>query len=265
MIERQHQTLKNGLKAALVDMGNTHRDKWFTALPWVLLGKRVQYQPHMDASASQMVLGKSVTLPGMLLGEPGPPLNQAQTRVLLDELYKMAARPPVPTSSPVIHNNIEETLQATSVYVKAANPLSLCPKFDGPYPIVSRPSRSTIKVRIGSFANGQPRHLTLHWSSCKVANQRPGALLGSRPKLGRPSNKPATIANPNDQGSADSKTLSTGETNKRQDRTRKPEQSLGPVIPGDLYEDLHPEVSQNFNQPVQRPIRQTRNPNPNYT
>ena len=41
-IERQHQTMKNALKAALVDMGDKHREQWTRALPWVLLGKRVQ-------------------------------------------------------------------------------------------------------------------------------------------------------------------------------------------------------------------------------
>ena len=57
---------------------------------------------------SQLVLGKSVVVPGSLLGEPGPPLNSTQTRALLEELYKMASRPPVPTSSPITENNIKK-------------------------------------------------------------------------------------------------------------------------------------------------------------
>ena len=39
-IERRHQTIKNSLKAVLVDMGNTHKSQWMRALPWVLMGKR---------------------------------------------------------------------------------------------------------------------------------------------------------------------------------------------------------------------------------
>ena len=81
-IERAHQTMKNSLKASLIDMGNTHRDEWMRALPWVLLGKRVQYQPHLDASSAQLVLAKAPKIPGQLLGEPGPPLNTAQTRAV---------------------------------------------------------------------------------------------------------------------------------------------------------------------------------------
>ena len=44
-VERRHQTIKNSLKATLVDMGNTHGNKWAKALPWVLMAKRAQVQP----------------------------------------------------------------------------------------------------------------------------------------------------------------------------------------------------------------------------
>ena len=247
LIERQHQTLKNGLKAALIDMGDTHREKWFTALPWVLLGKRVQYQPHLDASASQLVLGKSVVVPGMLLGQPGPPLSSIQTRQLLDELYKLAARPPVPTSSPVTVNNIDHTLTATHVYVKQANPLSLCPKFEGPFEIVSRPSRSTVQVKIGAFANGESRLLTFHWSSCKVAHMRQGAEVGSRPKLGRPS-KPSASSEVSANTDPDPPVAHTNDA----------------VVPSFSPPSLTTnETRQNSNLP-NRPIRTTRNQNPNY-
>ena len=189
-VERAHQTFKNGLKASLVAMGDEHRENWMTALPWVLLGKRVQYQPHLDSSSSQLVLGKSIKIPGMVLGEPGPPLSTAQTRALLDQLYSMADRPPVQTSSPVIVNNIDHTLTATHIYVKRAEPLSLEPIFEGPFKITRRPSRSQIEVKIGCYADGRPRLLTFNWSSCKIANMRDGATAGSRPSLGRPKKQP---------------------------------------------------------------------------
>ena len=31
-IERRHLTIKNALKAALIDMGNEHQDKWMSAV-----------------------------------------------------------------------------------------------------------------------------------------------------------------------------------------------------------------------------------------
>ena len=199
-IERAHQTLKNGLKAALVDMGNQHRDQWHQALPWVLLGKRVQYQPHLDASSAQLVLGKSPTIPGQVLGDPGPPLNTTQIRALLQQLYQLHDRPGIPMSGARFKNDISSTDNATHVYIKVVNPQSLCSKFEGPYEVVSRPSRSQLTVKIGSFKDGSPRLQTYNWSSAKVAHLREGAQLGSRPALGRPPvqpvHRPATGSEP---------------------------------------------------------------------
>ena len=128
-IERKHQDIKNALKASLVQMGNDHRDQWFKALPWVMLGKRVSFQPHLDASAAQMVLGMSPRIPGELLGHPGPPLNSSQLKALLDQLYKLADRPPVQTSGDRLKLDIEEKVRnATHVYVRVDKPASLCPK-----------------------------------------------------------------------------------------------------------------------------------------
>ena len=33
MVERQHQSIKNSLKAALLEMGDAHQDKWADQLP----------------------------------------------------------------------------------------------------------------------------------------------------------------------------------------------------------------------------------------
>ena len=156
-----------------------------SALPWVLLGRRVAFQPHLDSSSAQMVLGMSPRIPGQLVGHPGPPLNSSQLRALLDRLYVMADRPPVPTTTKTVVNDIDNTLTATHVYVKVDQPPSLAPKFEGPYEIVSRPSRSTIEVKVGMFKSGEPRLLKFHWSACKIAHLRDGAKAESRPALGR--------------------------------------------------------------------------------
>ena len=100
-VERRHQTIKNSLKAALVDMGDTHGSKWARALPWVLMAKRAQIQPDLDASASQLVFGKNISLPGQLLGHPGPPLTNLQTKKLLDHLYQLENNPAIQTSATV--------------------------------------------------------------------------------------------------------------------------------------------------------------------
>ena len=167
-IEKRHQTIKNSLKASLVDMGNVHGDKWISALPWVLLGKRIQVQPDLDVSAAQLVFGKSLSIPGQLLNHPGAPLSNVQTRHLLEQLYKEAARPAIPTSTVVDPIDLSHTEKARFVYVKVDQPSGLQARFEGPYPIVSRPSRSTITVRIGSFIDGKPRLQTYNWNLCKI-------------------------------------------------------------------------------------------------
>ena len=131
-------------------MGSKHGDKWMTALPWVLLGKRVAYQPDLDTSAALLAFGRSPLLPGQLLGHPGPPLTNLQTKSLLEEMYKLDARPSFPMSTTPQNLDIsKQTDSATHVYVKVEEPQGLSPRFEGPYAIVSRPSRSQVQVRLG--------------------------------------------------------------------------------------------------------------------
>ena len=173
-------------------MGNIHGDKWATALPWVLMGKRTAFQPDLDTSAAMLTLGKSPQLPSQLLGDPGPPLNSLEVKALLEELYKMSAQPALPTSSVHSPIDIAFTDKISHVYVKVENPTGLSGRFEGPYEIISRPSRSQIQVRIGSYASGAPRLQTYNWQSCKAAHLREGQEEGSRPSLGRkPHPKPS--------------------------------------------------------------------------
>ena len=166
-------------------MGNKHGDKWTSALPWVLLGKRAALQPDLDASASMLAFGRSPSLPGQLLGHPGPPLSNLQTKALLEELYKLDNKPAIQTSATVDPIDITFTNNATHVYVKIEEPKGLCPRFEGPYKIVSRPIRSQVEVRVGSHADGSPRLLKFHWSSCKIAHMSENDPEGSRANIGR--------------------------------------------------------------------------------
>ena len=167
-------------------MGNHHGSQWRRALPWVLLGKRVAFQPDLNASAAHLAFRRSPLIPGQLLGEPGPPLNSLQVKALLEELYRLESRPGLPTSSRPKVIDISNTDNVTHVYCKVDEPHGLAARFEGPYEIISRPSRSQVQVRVGSYANGTPRLLTYHWSWCKPAFMRPEAEEGQRPRLGRP-------------------------------------------------------------------------------
>ena len=145
------------------------------------------FQPHIDASSSQLVFGKSVQIPGSLMGEPGPPLTTEQTRQLLGQLYKQADTAPVAMSGKHEAKDISFTDKVTHVYVKNhGDEKSLSPKFQGPWEIVSRPSRSMVQVRVGYYASGQPRLQNFSWSSCKPAYFRDEPFEVAKKSLCRP-------------------------------------------------------------------------------
>ena len=259
-VERRHQTIKNSLKAALVDMGHTHGKNWVKALPWVLMAKRAQVQPDLDASASQLVFGKSISLPGQLLGHPGPPLTNLQTKKLLDQLYQLENKPAIQTSATVNPIDISFTDKATHVYVKNEDTTGLATKFLGPFLIVSRPSRTQVEVKVGVYANGEARTVIYHWSSCKIAHLRPGAEEGQRPQLGRPKTSPR----PDPPTSDDTLTQKQSQNVVSGSQTTQPVES-----PKNKQTDPDPSPQlsneqDRENSKRRQPRRSTRNKNPQY-
>ena len=157
-------------------MGDKHGSKWMDQLPFTLLGKRIMYQPDLDASSADLVLGEAIDFPGVFVGDPGPPLNKEQIHKLLHTLHQKAARPIKPMSR---HRQEEyympeSTQKATHVYVKLEKTSPLSPRYRGRYPIVSRPSKSTITVKEGTFISGLPKLATYNWETCKVAHMAEG-------------------------------------------------------------------------------------------
>ena len=65
-----------------------------------------------------MVLQMSPKIPGQLLGDPGTPLNNSQSRALLDQLYRLADRPPVQTSGKRVFKDISETLKRVTIFLQ---------------------------------------------------------------------------------------------------------------------------------------------------
>ena len=152
---------------------------------------------------------------------------------------------------------ITKTDDATHVYVKVENPLSLSPKFEGPYAIASRPSRSQVEVIIGKFSNGQDRKLTYHWSCCKVAHMRSGASAASRPALGRPPTKTKVA------GGAQGHT-SPGDTTSLLEVSPTTDEPV-PESPRPTDNNNKQTSPQNSPQlPQRRQVRSTRNQNPQY-
>ena len=167
-------------------MGDQHGATWMDRLPWVMLGKRTAYQPALDCTASDMVYGGNPTIPGDLIGEPGPPLTSEDRHHLLQTLQMNADRAPTQT----VHNrtpaiNYPDLSNITHVYIKKGKTAVLGPKFEGPFKIIERVSQSCIKVRVGTTAAGQPRLETQHWSNCKPVTLEEGQVEGSRATRGR--------------------------------------------------------------------------------
>ena len=157
-IERQHRTIKESIKAALVEMGDIHKEKWMSQLPLTMLGRRVSLQPDMGASPAQMTLGGDPLIPGVLV--PDTPENKNEEHDLLPEIQARLDRPVVPMS----RHNAEPTTyvpkdfySATHVYVRVDNPENLGQKYVGPHEIVDRPSNTTLTIRVGYDKDQLPR------------------------------------------------------------------------------------------------------------
>ena len=70
LIERSHQTLKNSIKATLIEMGEKYQDKWVEYLPWALLGIRASFNNDLGTSSSELTFAKHPQLPGQILMDP---------------------------------------------------------------------------------------------------------------------------------------------------------------------------------------------------
>ena len=141
--------------------------------------------------------------------------------------------------------------------------------------ITSRPSRSQVEVRLGSFVDGTPRLQTFHWNTLKVAHLRPDMTEASRPKLGRPTTRPSKGPDPTEVAPdqtfkmADESNDAT-EKNKQicqPAKIQKPVNNKGPVITREMFDKWTPELlglPNTTESASGRPVRSTRNPKPNY-
>ena len=147
-VERQHRTLKESIKASLIQMGDVHKSNWMTQLPFTLLGRRVAFQPDLGTSSSMMTFEASPVIPGLTFPDTPP----TEDHLLLKSLQINAETPAVQMSR---HRKIEEpympsTVQnATHVYIKLEKTDNLGQKYLGPFKIVDRPTPSTITILVG--------------------------------------------------------------------------------------------------------------------
>ena len=78
-----------------------------------------------------------------------------------------------------------ETKRATHVYIQVGHPTNLGIKWEGPFPIVDRPSETTLTVRVGYTVRGLPRLEVHHWNRVHIAHLRPEVEDANKRVLGR--------------------------------------------------------------------------------
>ena len=198
LIERSHQTLKNTIKATLIEMGDKYQKNWIYYLPWALLGIRSSFNKDLNTSPLEMTLGKHVQLPGTILADPQDIMKNEDINVdsLLKRLQMKDNRMAVPPSLNKPNPTVPTLPDFVShVYVRQHNVKGLSPKYLGPFPVTSRPSRSTIEIKVGVNKQGLERREIRHISDTKVAYLREDATIATRPKRGRPSKNTSETVN----------------------------------------------------------------------
>ena len=140
-----------------------------------------------------MVYGSTLQVPGDLLKSSPEGVAEADYTTILDKLRTSAAKPS--TSTTGLHDRTihwpKAAATTTHVYVKKGHVTPLGPIKDGPFPIVERLQKSTLKLLVAHYANGQPRYENHHWENCQPAAMADDAESAQRPALGR---RPATAS-----------------------------------------------------------------------
>ena len=168
-------------------MADEAGELWMERLPWVLLGRRTAYQTELDTTPAELVLGANPVIPGDMVGEPGPPLTTPQLKSLLDSLRAQAARPAIQTSGhrePPVHEPVNLD-QVTHVRLKRHKIGPLQHTYEGPFRIIERVGKSCIRVHVGSYADGTPRHEVHHWENAKPAVLQDNQAEAEKKRRGR--------------------------------------------------------------------------------
>ena len=269
LLERQHRSIKDSLKAAIEDMVDKHQGRWMDHLPWVLMGRRNAVQPDIGASPSELAFGMGMRIPGQILNDPGDPPTTEELGQLLERVRTGTNRSAKQTSD---HSKPEPKFpeipaHVTHVYTKQHKAQGLQTPYEGPFLIESRPSRSTVRIEVGQYKSGEKRYEIRHFNDLKIAHPDSLAAPATRPKLGRPTTVQSKGQNATEAG-----------PNPPVQQTGPPPfcfganpSSLNPLNDGNKNNIDH--ATSNSGKPaassaeagnLKRPIRSTRNPAPQY-
>ena len=150
LIERQNSTIKTSLKAALIQMGEEHKENWYNFLPWILLMKRTAYQADLKASPAMLTYGSNLTIPGDLLRQPSD-LSGPDLENLANFMQKVNNKPPIQTSTKPQTLVEPPPLSVKHVYTKQHQTTGLQAHYEGPFLVAEQVSRSVMKLEGGSY------------------------------------------------------------------------------------------------------------------
>ena len=256
MLERQHRSLKDSLKSAIVDMGEKYQGEWMDYLPFILLGRRTAVQTDIGASSSELAFGTTVKVPGQILLDPGEALDTLAVKNLLGQVKNKTN---IPAHQPSNHSRPEKEfkeipLNVTHVYTRQHKKTGLQCAYEGPFKIHERLSRSTFKIEVGRYHSGEPRFEIRHANDLKLAHPKSMAAEAQRPKLGRPTSS---------SSGGSSSTEASPQPSPAKPVSSPPSTAL-PVEPSSFPSEKQTNADPNSNVGGKRPARSTRNPNPTY-
>ena len=193
-VERQHKDLKQSLKTALLQMGDSHGSAWMEILPWTLLARRTSHHHELDGTPAEALLGQNPRLPGDVAPQPS---SDKTVKEMMDRMKELANKPPAQSRQPVEPVYYPQKAQeATHVYVRRPKskikPLS--PISDGPFFILERLGSACLKIQTGKFKSGAPRIEIVHWRNCFPAVLPETTTPAERPKLGRKPKQATPVA-----------------------------------------------------------------------
>ena len=287
MLERQHRGLKDSLRAALIQMGDTHQERWMDHLPFVLLGRRVAFQPDLGASPAEMTFGKSLVVPGQILSSPDTSGPEALQEVLKQVRLNTNTLPVQPSRhSPPEKPLADIPADVTHAYTRQHQKNGLQAHFEGPFRIDGRVSNSVVRLEVGTYKDGRKRFELRHLNDLKLTHPKSLAAPTERPKLGRPPLAPSSPSEARKTTDANSGESGRNRSNPTNRLIPEPTVAISPKINNNRLNnndnstrESHgtSKTNQGVSDPVtssgppplpafpsSRPIRSTRNPSPCY-
>ena len=122
----------------------------------------------------------------MALAQEVKETEEPTIQSILSKLRLKNERIAVPTSSNPQKEVKPPDHSVTHVYTKQHNIKGLQSKWKGPFKIVSRPTRSTVEIRVGLNKDLTDRTEIRSWGDAKAAFVKEDVVEASRPTRGRP-------------------------------------------------------------------------------